>query len=495
MPSQPKTPRAVKAPTLAQATKLRRAGDIDAARRIVGAVLRADQRNAKAWEELARIALAANRADIALEAATKASVLSPTSSDALALRARALTALQRSEEALAAWDRLAVLTPGDIAPNAEKAAILQKLGRFEEAGVILRKLLERAPKDGVLYRLLSDGQKMGADDPAIPAMQAAWADRRIKGRDRAHLGFALAKTMSDIGRHDRVFTYLNPANAELRRLFPDDPKARATQLARLRAAYDGVDFTRPIGPAHDGFRPIFVTGLPRSGTTLVEEILGRHSKVTAAGEVPGRLDQVEALLSTPKGGLRRPDAVSAADYAAFAKTYEAQLRARLSFQTHVTDKGLAAPLILGPLALALPQARFVVVRRDPRDIGLSIYRNLFDEGGHRYSTDLKAIAQRIRDFERMLDFWQERMGDRIHCVRYEDLVSDPEAGARALVAAAGLDWEDACLDPGASTGTVGTLSVHQVRQPIYTTSKQGWQRYASDLAPLIDALGLKEEMP
>jgi tetratricopeptide (TPR) repeat protein len=428
-----------------------------------------------------------------LDAFTRARALNPKSFDAATLRAKSLATLGHTEQALTAWQEAAVLNPADIGPQAERATLLQELGHFEEAGAILRSLQKRAPRSGEIYRLLTAGEKLSADDPLIPAMQAAWADRKVKGRDRAHLGFALTKAMSDTGQAERMFDYLHPANAELRRLYPDEPQARADQLNRLRAAFQGADFSTPRGAARDSFQPILVTGLPRSGTTLVEDILARHSRVTAAGEVPGRLDQVEALLSDGAGGLRSPDTLDAAALDQFSRAYEAQLRSRIGFGSHVTDKGLGAPLVLGMIALAVPNAKIILVRRDPRDIGLSIYRNLFEEGSHRYSTDLRAIAGRIRDFEEMFTFWQNHLGEQVQIVQYEDLVADPEGGSRALVAAAGLDWEDACLDPGASDRSVRTISVHQVRQPIYQSSSKGWRRYAAELTPLIEELGLEGE--
>ena len=143
---------------------------------------------------------------------------------------------------------------------------------------------------------------------------------------------------------------------------------------------------------------------------------------------------------------------------------------------------------MGLLKHAIPSARFIVVRRDPRDLLYSIYKNLFSEDTHRYAYDMEDLAAYYATFLKILDFWRDRVPGGFHEVHYEDLVADPEVQTRALVAAAGLDWEDGCLDFHKAKGPVKTLSVQQVRQPIYRSSAQAWRHYEAELAPLVAAL-------
>ena len=158
-------------------------------------------------------------------------------------------------------------------------------------------------------------------------------------------------------------------------------------------------------------------------------------------------------------------------------------------KTRLTDKSIMAYLIYGLLHATLPNARFIVVHRDPRDIALSIYKNHFSAGTHRYANDLAAIAEVIKSFRQIIAHWRDTLPDRFAEIRYEDLVSDPETQSKHLIAAAGLDWEDQCLNFHEKGGTVKTLSLHQVRQPIYKSSAAAWRRYETELQPFIDAWG------
>jgi hypothetical protein len=156
---------------------------------------------------------------------------------------------------------------------------------------------------------------------------------------------------------------------------------------------------------------------------------------------------------------------------------------------HITDKSVQSYTMIGPLRLALPRAKIVVVRRDPRDNLLSIYKNRFDEGMHLYSYNLRDLAVYYQCFQDIIEFWRHKTPTWFHEIEYEALIANPEQETRKLIAACGLDWEDECLSFHRNTRRVDTLSVHQVRQPLYASSMKAWERYADDLGDLIEALG------
>jgi hypothetical protein len=301
------------------------------------------------------------------------------------------------------------------------------------------------------------------------------------------LQFALAKAMADTGRHDRVFRYLDPANAAMRAAFPYDVAQRRAEVDGLIAAFEGADFA-PVADPDDTARPIFVTGLPRSGTTLVEQILASHSDVTGGGEMRFVLEEAYRLLGDPGRGFARLADLADSAVADFGRAYLDLLDRAVPGGGSVTDKSIQTHLVIGLVAKALPGARIVVVRRDPRDLGLSIYRNVFAPRTHLYAYDQADIAAYIATFEKMMAFWRARLPDRFAEIRYEDLVAEPEPQTRALIAAAGLDWQDDCLAFHQTERQVATLSIQQVRQPIHGGSAGGWRRYESDLAPMIAAL-------
>lgn len=468
---------------LKQAQGLHRAGRLANAAAAYRAVLAVAPGTAAARLGLAAILLRQGQAAAALPHLEAAP---PTAPETLSLRAEALAALGQTDQALALYDRLIRALPKQVKPLADKALLLQRLGDFEGAETCLRRALRLAPLEGQLYRMLVVTRRITPNDPLIPAMLRAHGDRRVTGLSRAELGFALAKAMADTGQHAQMFTYLGPANAAVRAAQPHDPRQRSAEVEGLIAAFRGADFT-PLPEGPDDIAPIFVTGLPRSGTTLVEQILASHSAVTAGGERRFGLACAYDLLGPPPD-IAPLAGLSAAQVAGFGAAYAAAMRAAIRFDRVVTDKSIQTHLILGLVLRALPAARVIVVRRDPRDLGLSIYRNLFAPGTHRYAYDLGDIAGYIGSFERMMRFWAEVLPGRYHEISYDDLVQQPEPQARALLTAAGLEWEDTCLRFHEQRNAVATLSVAQVRQPIHAGSRAGWRRHEADLAPLIEGL-------
>ncbi len=174
--------------------------------------------------------------------------------------------------------------------------------------------------------------------------------------------------------------------------------------------------------------------------------------------------------------------------ATLGRNFEDYLAPRFPGAPHVTDKSIQSYMYIGLFKLALPQSRIVVVRRDPRDNLYSMYKNRFPEGTHLYTYDQRDLVTFYGTFLEMLDFWRERVPDWFYEVQYEDLVSNPEEETRKLIAACGLDWEDACLNFHENKRKVETLSVFQVRQPISKASVQGWKRFEKGLKPMLDAL-------
>ncbi|MEQ5869747.1 sulfotransferase [Sagittula sp. NFXS13] len=392
-----------------------------------------------------------------------------------------------SQAVLAIHDARIAAQPNKIAPRADKATYLQNIGEFGKASIILRRLVKRHPDETDLYRLIFFAEKARKGDPLIREMKRLWAHPKLNDAGRMALGFTLAKVHEDIGEPDQVFAYLNAANAAQARQYRHDPDARRSRWAAYKQGQQALDLTPRDGTAP--IQPIFVTGTPRSGTTLVEQILSAHSAVTAGGE----LAHAEQLANAVFGGNQTfADLSKAAPeaFTDFADKYAVLVRRDTGVDSgRVTDKSIQLQNIYGLLAHALPGARFIVVHRDPRDVALSIYKNFFRPGAHRYANDLAAIADMIQAFRDQVTYWKTRMPERIHEVHYEDLVADPEPQTHLLIAAAGLDWEEACLSPHTQTNRVKTLSLAQVRQPIHTGRRDSWRRYEAELKPFIDAWG------
>ncbi len=404
------------------------------------------------------------------------------------LNARILAALKQDDAALAEFDQAATVAPGMVKPIFSKALFLQSLGRFEDAEDLLRQVMELDPKNGESYQALMISRKCKPDDPLIERMAELFDDPEVTAQNRMYFGFALAKAMEDTGRYDRVFTYLRPANDYVRDTQPYDRDARRGTMQDYMSMFADLDFSTVSVPDATSFAPIFVTGLPRSGTTLVEQIVASHSRVAGGGELGIAHRELAQAIGGPKDRAKGFQ-LSGAELSAIGHQIASEMRAVAPEAEIVTDKGVQSYLLIGPIKLALPASRMVIVNRDPRDGALSMYKNHFKPGRHLYTYSLSDLAAYYRDFRRIVDFWREKTPDWIYEIQYEDLIANPEEETRKLIAACGLDWEDACLSFYENKRRVDTLSVHQVRQPLYSSSMQAWRRYEDDLTELLEGLG------
>ncbi|WP_425051295.1 tetratricopeptide repeat-containing sulfotransferase family protein [Psychromarinibacter sp. S121] len=448
-----------------------------------------DPKHPQALLELAQLQLQEHQAQQAVETVRAALKAGADPEVARLCLGRALAELGDETGALAEFDALLAANPDFGPAYTARGGTLQTLGRFDEAHADFRKALEIMPKNGESYRIFLLAEKISADDPLIPQMETLVEDETVTEFSRANIGFALAKAMEDTKQYDRVFTYLRPANDLTRKLHPYDIAERRDRIDAIRTAFGGRDLpARKVAGTSD-FAPIFVTGLPRSGTTLVEQIIASHSRVTGGGELGYLPSEVERVLAGPDHVFHDIDKVSDADIARAGKIAAERMLALHPGADIVTDKSVQSYLMIGPIRMALPKSRIVVVQRDPRDNLLSIYRNMFAPGLHLYSYDLKDLAAYYHLYEEILAFWRAEAPGWFYEIRYEDLIADPEAQSRALIEACGLEWEDACLNFHENKRRVDTLSVHQVRQPIYKSSLKAWERYGSEIDELLDALG------
>ena len=394
--------------------------------------------------------------------------------------ARAYQANGDSTRALATFDRIAALVPRHVKPLADKAHYLQTLGRRDEAEAILRRALKLETESGSLLRLLSISAKLTPTDPDVMRVRAAWDAGRLPEDQKVEAGYALFAALGTDG-----LPYLAEGNAVQKRAAPSTFKDREAEMAALRAAFD----TRPWPDAkrQTEAKPLFITGMPRSGTTLVEQILASHSTVQGTGEtgLP-----VRAAFSVLQKGtqFRHLSKLTPEEYSLIGQRYVDGMAQIHKATGTYTDKSITTYLVAGILKDLIPNARMIYVRRDPRDIGWSIWRNHFKVGTHRYANDQRDIARQIKAVTFMVDYWRAQDPDMFIEVSYEALVRDPAREIPALLAACDLPMEEACLHPEKNTRSVQTLSIEQVRQPISPKSIGGWRAYADHLAPMIETL-------
>ena len=310
-------------------------------------------------------------------------------------------------------------------------------------------------------------------------------------RQRVPLHYALAKEHEDLGDHAASWRQLT-AGAALR---------RQNLQYDIRNDLDTIDgLIGAFGPPGDtagnpSAEPIFVVSLPRTGSTLVDRVLGRHPQVFCAGELPdfgaavvtaSRTRVLGPQTSTPPRPVPRAELVRASaalDFAALGTDYLRRTRPRTGHTPRFTDKLPLNYLYCGLIARALPNAAIVHVRRHPLAVCYAMFKVLFDQG-YPFSYDLGEIAEYYIGYQRLMAHWQATLPGRIHDIAYEDLVRDPETHSRRLLAAVGLPWDERALAPHLGASAVTTASAAQVRRPIYSSSVAQWRHYERELEPV-----------
>lgn len=467
---------------------LTKTGNAAAALPLLERAVAIDDRSVAAHRALGNALTRLRRYDEAEETLGRALDLAGTDvAEVVALLAQAQARQGKDDLAMQNLDRALKLDPDLAIAVGGKASLLQTLGDFAAAETWFRRSFELDPGNGENYRLFIASHKTKPDDPVIAQMLARYDDPRTSANDRMNLGFAIAKALEDVKDYGRVFRYLEEANRLMRAAKPYHISRRLNDIRLVKEAFADFDWQGARIDGATDFAPIFVTGMPRSGTTLIEQIISSHSAVEGAGEV-GEAARAAHELIVVNGRARAMGRVPVPEIAALGRDFETFIRTRFPDAPRITDKSIQSYMFIGLLKLAMPNARFVIVRRDPRDNLLSIFKNKFPDDTHLYAYDQRDLAITYATFVEMVDFWRDRVPDWFYEVQYEELVANPEAETRKLIAACGLPWEDACLKPQDNERKVETLSVFQARQPISKASVKAWQRYERELAPMLDEL-------
>ena len=390
--------------------------------------------------------------------------------------------------ALEYYDLALSLDPENPEIVFHQAVAYRELGEFDATLERINKAIELAPNNPHYLAFYANSKKIDASDPVIEKMIEMHGDENTPQEARISLGFAISKSLEDSKQYDRVFPFLKGANDDMRARFPYDVQTTVQETDELIEYFKDFKLADFAGMGNNDARPIFVCGMPRSGTTLVEQIISSHSDVIGAGEVGytnsaiARAIQVDSDRVVPLAQIKQEQFQQiGADIWKF-------LTHHYPGGDHITDKSIMTYKRMGLLKAAMPNCKFIVVRRDPRDNLLSIYRNRFKDDTHLYAYDLSDLGASYKQFVRTIDFWREKMPEGFMEIQYEDLIDDPEKHARALIDYCDLEWQDECLNFHKSKRQVKTLSVMQVRQPIYKSSVKAWQRYEDDLKPLFEAL-------
>jgi len=391
------------------------------------------------------------------------------------------THLNQHEQAATCAIRVATLKPYDAQAAYAKASALIAVGRMEEAEAILDEVIARNPDDADAWYNRATIRRQTPERNHVAALRAALAGRS-PGAAPVALLYALARELEDLGEHAESFAALAQGAAARRRVLSYRVEADEQAIASIIRTYDR-GWLEGAGPGLEADGPIFVVGLPRSGTTLVERILIRHEQVATVGEVN---DLALAVTRTagPAGGKEAMiEAASRVDPAALGASYWTAIQGYGHSQPFVIDKTPLNFLYLGLIATALPRARIVHLRRHPMAACYAMYKTLF-RMGYPFSYDLGDLGRYYVAYHRLMNHWRALLPGRFLDLDYESLVDDQEGTTRRLLGHCGLEWREACLRFHENAAPTATASAAQVRRPIYAESKDLWRKYRTELAPL-----------
>ena len=510
---------------MAHAAEHQKEGRFDEAERLYRRVLRDNPRNVDALRLLALIAVNADRPDDAelllqraleiapdfmlalldlgrirkeqdrygeaLECFDRAIALDPSQPQAHFRRAGTLARASFTREAIESFRQCLKLRPAHIGALLGLGHVLKAVGHYDDAVASYNACIREAPDFGETYWSLANLKTYRFDDATVAEMETRAAAQAANVQSEVNFLFAIGKAHEDRGDYERAWSFYRKGNEKQRAEVHYDPVQTEVMNDRIVEVYttEFLDSLRGAGDPDPA--PIFILGLPRSGSTLLEQILASHSEIEGTSELPYIGRMATSLNRNRADGVNYPEAMrelAPANLAALGRDYLDLARMhRRTGAPHFIDKMPNNFPNAGFISLILPNAKIVDARRHPLDACLSCYRQLFAKG-QNFTYDLTEIGEYYLQYQRMMDHWARVLPGRVLTVQYEEVVSDFEAQVRRLLEFCGLPWQDACLRFYESDRPVRTPSSEQVRQPIYDRSVGHYRHYERHLGELIDVI-------
>jgi tetratricopeptide (TPR) repeat protein len=430
----------------------------------------------------------------AVAAWRQAARLKPDYTEAYSNLGVALHAQGKLEEAAVACRKSIALNPNFADAHNNIALVMIDLGRISEGRASLQQAIRLAPRNVRYRRNLAEVTRFVPDDPRLSEMKALAEEKApLPASDQIDLHFALAKAYDDVDQHAEAFQQWLKGNSLKRRQISYNESATLGTLNRIQSVFTPEMIRSKSGGGQPSSTPIFVVGMLRSGTTLVEQILASHPKVFGGGELTFLQESLREMQVRSSGSAGFPN--SAPDMSPkylfdFGASYLREVKKLAPDAARIVDKMPGNFILIGLIQLALPNAGIIHVSRDPIDTCVSCFCRLFGaEQDHTY--DLAELGRYYRHYAALMEHWNRVLPkDRVLNIRYEELVADLEAQARRIIGYSGLDWDPRCLAFHETDRPVRTASALQVRQPIYNSSVGRWRKYEPFLGPLLAELSL-----
>ncbi len=467
------------------------AGDMAHAASICDGLIRRNPRNFKALAILGQVAKTRGDLDTAASYVQRCIALRPRDPDPHILLGEIQTARGRHDDAIDCYDRVLRLQPDRDAAITGKAEAYEKSGRHELARSLIAPYVEtgrETPGMAVMQARLD--LRDGDYESVIALVNRHRSADAGRGNVQWHLSVLLGRALDGVGRHDEAFAAYRRGNEAAGVSFKPDAWRRSTD--DIIEAFSPQQFARLPRATNGSPVPVFIVGMPRCGSTLVETIIDAHPEAHGAGELTTLHDLAGSLAFDIGSALPWPQCVAdltGNDVDAIGRRYLDHLAPLAPDAKRIVDKLPANYRRVGLIGLILPGARIIHCRRHPLDTCFSCYMHPFDPAIHPYSTDLANLGAVYVDYERLMTHWRDALDIPMLEVQYETLVENQEQVTREIIEFCGLDWDDRCLRFHERHRIVLTASYGQVTKPIYTTAVARYRNYEHHLGPLISALG------
>lgn len=470
---------------------LRELGQLEKAAKSYELAIRFKPDFAEAYGNLGNALKDSGHLEAALESYEKAIQLKPDHAEAYSNRGVALAELGQLEQAVESCEQAIQLKPDYAEAYYNRGNALRDSGQLENAVESYEKAIRLKPDFAMAYLNLSTIVKYKQDDSRIAAMESLLADGKISEADRTRLSFALAKAYEDLDECDKSFDNLREGNRLRKKALNYHIESDRRLTSKIREVFSKAPLTVDLRPDSNGsIQPVFILGMPRSGTSLVEQILASHTKVHGAGE----LETMSKLASSILSKLPEQDTnlnhheIPQSVFNSLRDSYLDALSALNVPEKIVTDKMPMNFMWVGFILTVFPEAKIIHLNRDAIATCWSIYKHHFASSGNGYAYDLLDLAEFYKLYIDLMSFWRERFPKSIYDLSYEDLTENQEEETRKLLAFCDLKWEAQCLDFHETKRAVKTASLAQVRQKMYKGSSEAWRKYEAHLQPLIKEL-------
>ena len=441
-----------------------------------------------AHNNLGKIFLASGEIDSSIEHLECAITLKSDFADAHNNLGSAFLRINKLNDAIKSYKKAIALKPDFAVANNNLGIAYLRTGDPKLASKFFENAITITPGYATAHHNLSGVKVYKEKDKQVSLIESLLIENNLSQKERIYLNFALAKAYEDLGNHEELFKHLNEGNRirkkEMSNSIADSEEHN--ELIKLFFNSNNINNIKLTYRDSLPIRPIFIVGMPRSGTSLVEQIISSHHEVYGAGEVNNFHNIIMPIIE--KHVVNENYNLKNDEFALIRKQYSNSLERFYANEKVITDKWILNFKTIGFILSAFPESKIVHLKRDARATCWSIYKHYFSDEGNRWAYDYQDLARFYKSYVGLMDYWHNLFPGKIYDISYEDLTSDQEKETRNLLRYCDLDWDENCLNFYTNTRAVKTASAVQVRNKMYQGSSDVWRQYSEHLKPLLDAL-------